>query len=103
MSSELRLIGAEELRARLPMEAAVDALEEAFRTLDAAGGPLRTHVDTPAGTLLLMPAFGEAGIGVKLVSLTPRIRVEGYRSSTRATCCSIPRRRRPRRCSRAPR
>jgi ornithine cyclodeaminase len=53
------------------MEAAVDALEEAFRTLDPVGGPLRTHVDTPAGTLLLMPAFGEAGIGVKLVSLTP--------------------------------
>jgi ornithine cyclodeaminase/alanine dehydrogenase-like protein (mu-crystallin family) len=71
VSSELRLIGAEELRARLPMEAAVDALEEAFRTLDPAGGPLRTHVETPAGTLLLMPAFGDAGVGVKLVSLTP--------------------------------
>ena len=71
MSSELRLIGAEELRARLPMVAAVDALEEAFRTLDPVGGPLRTHVETPAGTLLLMPAFGEAGVGVKLVSLTP--------------------------------
>ena len=71
MSSELRVIGAEELRARLPMEAAVDALEEAFRTLDPGSGPLRTHVETPAGTLLLMPAFGEAGVGVKLVSLTP--------------------------------
>ncbi len=71
MSSELRLIGAEELRARLPMEAAVDALEEAFRTLDPGGGPLRTHVETAAGTLLLMPASGEAGVGVKLVSLTP--------------------------------
>ncbi|HUF59211.1 MAG TPA: ornithine cyclodeaminase family protein [Actinomycetota bacterium] len=71
MSSELRVIDAEELRARLPMEAAVDALEEAFRTLDPGSGPLRTHVETPAGTLLLMPAFGEAGVGVKLVSLTP--------------------------------
>jgi ornithine cyclodeaminase/alanine dehydrogenase-like protein (mu-crystallin family) len=71
VSSELRVIGAEELRARLPMEAAVDALEEAFRTLDPGGGPLRTHVETPAGTLLLMPAFGETGLGVKLVSLTP--------------------------------
>ena len=70
MSSELRVIDAEELRARLPMVAAVDALEEAFRTLDP-GGPLRTHVETSAGTLLLMPAFGEAGVGVKLVSLTP--------------------------------
>ena len=48
VSSELRVIGAEELRARLPMAAAVDALEDAFRTLDPAGGPLRTHVETPA-------------------------------------------------------
>jgi ornithine cyclodeaminase/alanine dehydrogenase-like protein (mu-crystallin family) len=71
VSSELRVIDAEELRARLPMEAAVDALEEAFRTLDPGSGPLRTHVETPTGTLLLMPAFGEAGVGVKLVSLTP--------------------------------
>ena len=64
-------MGAEELRARLPMGAAVEALEEAFRTLDPTGGPLRTHVETPHGSLLLMPAFGEAGVGVKLVSLTP--------------------------------
>jgi ornithine cyclodeaminase/alanine dehydrogenase-like protein (mu-crystallin family) len=71
VSSELRAIGADELRARLSMEAAVDALEEAFRTLDPGAGPLRTHVETPAGELLLMPAVGEAGVGVKLVSLTP--------------------------------
>jgi ornithine cyclodeaminase/alanine dehydrogenase-like protein (mu-crystallin family) len=70
VSSDLRVIGAEELRARLPMGAAVDALEEAFRTLDPTGGPLRTHVETPHGSVLLMPAFGEAGVGVKLVSLT---------------------------------
>ena len=71
MSSELRVIGAEELRARLPMAAAVDALEEAFRTLDPTGGPLRTHVETTHGSLLLMPGFGPVGVGVKLVSLTP--------------------------------
>jgi ornithine cyclodeaminase/alanine dehydrogenase-like protein (mu-crystallin family) len=71
VSSELRVIGAEELRARLPMVAAIDALEDAFRTQDPSGGPLRTHVETPAGTLLLMPAVGAAGVGVKLVSITP--------------------------------
>jgi len=71
VSSELRVIGAEELRARLPMVAAVDALGEAFGTQDPSFGPLRTHVETPHGSLLLMPAFGEAGVGVKLVSLTP--------------------------------
>lgn len=70
MSAELRLIGAEELRARLPMTAAIDALETAFRTLDPGTGPLRTSLETPAGSLLVMPAFGEAGVGVKLVTLT---------------------------------
>jgi ornithine cyclodeaminase/alanine dehydrogenase-like protein (mu-crystallin family) len=71
VSSEFRVIGAEELRARLSMGAAVDALEDAFRALDPTAGPLRTHVETPHGSLLLMPAFGERGVGVKLVSLTP--------------------------------
>jgi ornithine cyclodeaminase/alanine dehydrogenase-like protein (mu-crystallin family) len=71
VSSEPRLIGAEELRARLPMAAAIDALETAFRTLDAGAGPLRSTVETPSGSLLLMPAFGAAGVGVKLVTLTP--------------------------------
>lgn len=70
MGAELRLIGAEELRARLPMTAAIDALETAFRTLDPGTGPLRTSHETPAGSLLVMPAFGEAGVGVKLVTLT---------------------------------
>jgi ornithine cyclodeaminase/alanine dehydrogenase-like protein (mu-crystallin family) len=71
VSSELRVIGAEELRARLPMTAAIDALEDAFRTRDPGSGPLRTHVETAAGSLLLMPATGEDGVGVKLVTLTP--------------------------------
>ena len=72
MSSELRVIGAEELRARLPMPATIDALEDAFRSRDPSGGPLRTHVETPNGALLMMPAAEEGvGVGVKLVSLTP--------------------------------
>ena len=65
------MIGAEELRARLPMAAAIDALETAFRTHEAGVGPLRSSIETPGGSLLLMPAFGEAGVGVKLVTLTP--------------------------------
>ena len=52
------------------MEAAIDALETAFRDGDPSAAPLRSHVDTPSGTLLLMPAVGEAGVGVKLVTLT---------------------------------
>ena len=71
MSSDLRVIDAEELRAWLPMVRAVDALEEAFRTGEPGAGPLRTHVETKAGTLLAMPATDVAGVGVKLVTLTP--------------------------------
>ena len=72
MNSEPRLIGAEELRDRLPIAAAVDALEAAFAATDPSGGPLRTHVETPNGSLLLMPAADERlGVGVKLVALTP--------------------------------
>jgi ornithine cyclodeaminase/alanine dehydrogenase-like protein (mu-crystallin family) len=79
VSSELRVIGAGEVRARLPMAAAVDALEDAFRTLDPSGGPLRTRVETPQGSLLLMPAFGRSGVGVKLVSITPANPEKGLR------------------------
>ncbi|HEX5937259.1 MAG TPA: ornithine cyclodeaminase family protein [Actinomycetota bacterium] len=71
MSSELRVIGAEELRARLPMTAAIDALERGFRTGDPSSGPLRTRVETRGGSLLLMPASDASALGVKLVSLTP--------------------------------
>jgi ornithine cyclodeaminase/alanine dehydrogenase-like protein (mu-crystallin family) len=72
VSSEPRPIGADELRARLPIAAAIDALEDAFRSRDPGGGPLRTHVETPGGSLLLMPAAVEGvGVGVKLVALTP--------------------------------
>jgi ornithine cyclodeaminase len=53
------------------MSAAIDALEVAFGTLDPGSAPLRTSVDTPRGSLLVMPAFGDAGVGVKLVALTP--------------------------------
>jgi ornithine cyclodeaminase/alanine dehydrogenase-like protein (mu-crystallin family) len=80
VGAELRLIGAEELRARLPMVAAIDALDKAFRTLDPGTGPLRTSLETPAGSLLVMPAFGEAGVGVKLVTLTSTNRGRGLPS-----------------------
>lgn len=67
----MRVVGAAELRAALSMRAAIDALEAAFAEEDpAAAGPVRTSVQTPAGTLLLMPASGRRGVGVKLVALT---------------------------------
>ncbi|HJR98319.1 MAG TPA: ornithine cyclodeaminase family protein [Actinomycetota bacterium] len=59
-----------ELLRRVPVRAAIDALEVAFRDGDPSETPLRTHVQTPAGSLLMMPAAGEPGVGVKLVTLT---------------------------------
>jgi ornithine cyclodeaminase/alanine dehydrogenase-like protein (mu-crystallin family) len=67
----MEIIGAEELGRRLSMTTAIDALELAFREQDPSSGPLRSNVDTPAGSLLLMPASGAAGVGVKLVTISP--------------------------------
>jgi ornithine cyclodeaminase len=67
----MRLLDAAELGRRLPMSEAIDALDRAFRDRDPTGGPLRSHLETPSGTLLVMPAAGAAGVGVKLVTLTP--------------------------------
>ncbi len=66
------LIDAEELGRRLPMGAAIDALERGFLTQDPSATPMRSTLETPAGTLLIMPASGDAGIGVKLVTLSPQ-------------------------------
>jgi len=51
------------------MGAAIDALETAFGQERLPEAPLRSHLETAEGTLLLMPATGEAGTGVKLVTL----------------------------------
>jgi ornithine cyclodeaminase len=65
------VIDAQDLAEALPMEAAIDALEAAFGADLLPESPLRTHTDTAAGTLLVMPAHGGSGVGVKLVTLTP--------------------------------
>jgi ornithine cyclodeaminase/alanine dehydrogenase-like protein (mu-crystallin family) len=67
----MRHLDAVDLLHRLPVTAAIDALEAGFREGDPSVAPLRSHLETPAGTLLQMPAFGDAGVGVKLVTLTP--------------------------------
>jgi ornithine cyclodeaminase/alanine dehydrogenase-like protein (mu-crystallin family) len=63
-------VDASELAERLPMRAAIDALERGFREADPTAAPLRSAVTTPAGTLLLMPAADGRAVGVKLVTLT---------------------------------
>src|SRR3954466_7002594 len=67
----MRVVEGAELRAALSMTAAIDALDAAFGREDPSlNAPLRTTLATPAGTLLSMPAAGEAGVGVKLVPLS---------------------------------
>ena len=65
----MRLIDAAELGRRLPMLAAIDALEAAFGD-GVPPVPLRMHATTPDGDLLLMPAAAAHGLGVKLITLT---------------------------------
>jgi ornithine cyclodeaminase/alanine dehydrogenase-like protein (mu-crystallin family) len=67
---QVPFLDGDEVRRRLSMREAIDALEAAFRDGDPSATPLRSHVETARGTLLLMPAVGAAGVGVKLVTLT---------------------------------
>jgi ornithine cyclodeaminase len=64
-------IGGRELSQILPVSEAVDALERAFGASARPETPLRSHVRVPGGELLLMPASGEPGVGVKLVTVAP--------------------------------
>lgn len=66
----LRFLDGEEVARRLPPDVAIAALEEGFRH-PLPTTPLRTAVDTPRGTLLLMPSVSFKTEGVKLVTLSP--------------------------------
>jgi ornithine cyclodeaminase/alanine dehydrogenase-like protein (mu-crystallin family) len=67
----MRVIEADELRSALSMTATIDALAAAFAHEDPSlASPMRTSLATSAGTLLTMPAAGDAGVGVKLVTLS---------------------------------
>ena len=69
----LPFISADDLRATIGMPELLDAVEAAFRDVAAGNdrSPLRTHVATDAGDLLLMPGTrpGAAGFTVKLVTV----------------------------------
>lgn len=63
------MIGAEELAGLLNMSAAIDAIETCFKgTLPDA--PMRHHHQPEGQDLLLMPAWSETWLGVKLVTVT---------------------------------
>lgn len=58
------------LNETLGMHGAIDALERAFAG-QLPTAPERVHLDTGTGDLLLMPAWGEESMGVKLVTVAP--------------------------------
>lgn len=70
MLDELVVLDEVGLRARLSMVGAIDALERAFPD-DTVVAPDRLHLEVATGDLLVMPAAGVAGAGVKLVTVTP--------------------------------
>ncbi|MDQ3952788.1 MAG: ornithine cyclodeaminase family protein [Actinomycetota bacterium] len=69
MSAVPYLDGAE-LRRLVSVPAAVDALERTFRAGDVEV-PQRSHLPAGPGELLVMPAWGPDGLGVKLVTVNP--------------------------------
>ena len=64
-------VGASELREALPVAAAADALEHALRLGSLPAAPQRLAVEAQGGQLLVMPAAGTTGTGVKLVTVQP--------------------------------
>lgn len=72
---KLRLLSAQDVRAALPMDAAITVMERAFAELSAGrvNLPQRVPVSTPLGTTLLMPAYlaRSRELGLKVVSLYP--------------------------------
>ena len=71
-------LDAEEVRGRLPILAAVEALEEALRAgLDPEAELPRAVVEVRGGALLVMPSAAAAHPVVKLVTIGGRPRVQG--------------------------
>ncbi len=72
----IRVLSAEDVRAALPMREAIEAMREGFSALSTgrARVPLRSHLATPEGTNLFMPAYvdGMPFSAVKIVSIYPQ-------------------------------
>jgi ornithine cyclodeaminase/alanine dehydrogenase-like protein (mu-crystallin family) len=68
---DLPFIGDRELSRLLGMEAAIDALQAALAAGLLPEAPPRGRLESDGGELLLMPAAGDPGVGVKLVTVSP--------------------------------
>jgi len=67
----MTFIDAAELARLVSMEAAIDALDRLFGAERLPDAPPRTRLSVAGCDLLLMPASGVDGIGVKLVTVNP--------------------------------
>jgi ornithine cyclodeaminase/alanine dehydrogenase-like protein (mu-crystallin family) len=67
----VRVVDAAALARLLPMPDAIEALRTAFAARALPTAPARTATDVHGGQLLTMPAWDDAGAGVKLVSVQP--------------------------------
>jgi ornithine cyclodeaminase/alanine dehydrogenase-like protein (mu-crystallin family) len=67
-NSQLPFLDMEQLRLTLSMREAIDALDRAFAG-ELPHTPVRSHYSAQGGELLLMPAWGDIGVGVKLITL----------------------------------
>ena len=78
-STSVPYLGATTLQALLPYPALIAALREGFA--GTATAPRRhVHHPSPDATLLLMPAWQERHLGVKLVNVVPQNRQRGLRT-----------------------
>lgn len=70
-SAAMQVVDHDEVWERLPMSAAIGALEEAIASGRLGTTPPRQHVHAGDQELLLMPSFLDGGGGVKLVGIDP--------------------------------
>lgn len=69
-TNSLPYVGRNQLRELVPMIDAIDALDKAFAR-GIPDLPVRTVYPVDDGQLLLMPAWSELGVGVKLITYNP--------------------------------
>jgi ornithine cyclodeaminase/alanine dehydrogenase-like protein (mu-crystallin family) len=67
----MQVISYDEVWARLPMSAAIDALDTAITAGWLGTTPPRQHLHAEQQELLVMPSFLDGGAGVKLVGIDP--------------------------------
>jgi ornithine cyclodeaminase/alanine dehydrogenase-like protein (mu-crystallin family) len=73
----LRVILGPELRRLVPVERAVEVLARAFAAERPPTVPPRARTAAGSGELLLMPAIGTDGVGVKVVTVNPENPAQG--------------------------